>query len=197
MGRKNASRTRRRNYRRKMRSYNSRSRLFNGNVESPGEFIFAWSLVFAFIVGAWALFMNTGLHKRDYTGSDKVYENAYRKNDKIILALSGEEYGAWASLCDLDGIDALSGGEVLSVITAKDEVISINYDNKELLKLSDCERHDKQEKREFSLFFGIMAALWLVYVAASVYVMCNVQRFSMRVIRLFVKPSYLTRPPRA
>lgn len=195
MGRKNALRTKRRNFRRKMRGYNSRSRLFNGNVESPGEFIFIWALILVYIVGIWIFFLNTGLNKRDYVRGDLVYEGSYRKEDRIVLTLSGGEYRAWASLCNLDGIHALKGGEVLSVITVKDDVICINYDNKELLSLEASERRDADRKKSVSLALGICAAVWLIYVAASVYVMCNAQRFP-RLVRLFVKPSYLTRPPR-
>ncbi len=195
MRRKNASRTKRRNYRRKMRQYNSRSRLFNGNVERPGEFIFVWALILVYLVGIWIFFLNTGLNKCDYVRTNLVYEGSYRKEDRIILTLSGEEYRAWASLCDLDGIYALGGGEVLSVITVKDDVICINFDNKELLSLEDSERRDADRKKSVSLALGICAAVWLIYVAASVYVMCNAQRFP-RLVRLFVKPSYLTRPPR-
>lgn len=196
MGRRNASRTKRRNYRRKMRGYKKRSRLFNGNVESPGEFIVVWVLVFAFIAGAWALFMNTGIHKRDYVRTNLVYEGSYRKEDRIVLTLSGKEYRAWASLCDLDGIYALKGGEVLSVITAKDDVVCINYDNKVLLSLEDSERSDAKEKRGITIVMSLFAGLWLLYVAASVLVMCNAHRLPRWLVVGFVKPSYLTRTPR-
>lgn len=196
MGRKNASRTKRRNYLRKMRGCKKRSRLFNGNVESPGEFIFVWALILAFIVGVWIFLMNLGLNKRDYVRTNLIYENSYRKKDSIILTLSGEEYRAWASLCDLDGINALKGGEVLSVITAKDDVISINYDNKTLLPLEDSEREDAKGKRAATIIMGLFAGLWLLYVVASVLVMCNAHRLPRWLVVGFVKPSYLTRPPR-
>lgn len=196
MGRRNASRTKRRNYRRKMREYNSRSRLFNGNVEHPGEFIFIWALILAYIVGIWMFFLNMGLNKRDYVRTNLVYESSYRKKDSIILTLSGEEYRAWASLCDLDGINALRGGEVLSVITVKDDVICINFDNKELLSLEASERRNADGKKSVLLALGICAAVWLIYVAASVYVMCNAHRLPRWLVKGFVKPSYLKRPPR-
>lgn len=196
MGRKNAARTKKRNYRRKMREYNTRSRLFNGNVRSPGEFIFIWALILAYIVGMWIFLLNLGLNKRDYVRTNLVYEGYYRKEDRIVLTLSGEEYHAWASLCDLDGIYALKGGEVLSVITAKNDVICINYDNKELLSLEDCERDDADGKKSMSLFFVIMAAVWLIYVAVSVWVMCSAHKLPMWIVKGFVKPSSLTRPPK-
>ena len=195
MGRKNASRTKNSSYRRKIRAYNNRSRLFNGNVYCPGEFIAVWVIILAFIVGVWIMCMNTGLHKRDYVRTNLVYEGSYRKEDRIVLTLSGREYKAWVSLCDLEGIYKLKEGESLSVITSKDELVDIRYDNKELLSQEDAERVDLDEKKSISLFFGILAAFWLIYVAASVYVMCNAQRFP-RLIKWFVKPSYLTRPPR-
>ena len=139
--------------------------------------------------------MNMGLHKRDYVRTNLVYEGSYRKEDRIVLTLSGKEYKAWASVCDLEGLYKLKEGESLSVITAKDELVCIRYDNTELLSQEDAERHDAEDKRPVSIFCGIFAALWLIYVAVSVYVMCNAQRFP-RLIKWFVKPSYLTRPPR-
>ncbi len=196
MGRKNAARTKKRNYRRKMREYNTRSRLFNGNVRSPGEFIFIWALILAYIVGMWIFLLNLGLNKRDYVRTNLVYEGSYRKEDRIILMLSGEEYRAWAGLCDLDGISALGGGEILSVITAKDDVICINYDNKVLLSLEDSERDDADGKKLMSLIFGIFAAVWLIFVAASVWVMSNAHRLPMWFVKGFVKPSSLTRSPK-
>lgn len=196
MGRKNASRTKRRNYLRKMRNYTKRSGLFNGNVERPGEFIFIWALILAFIVGMWIFLMNLGLNKRDYVRGNLVYESSYRKNDSIVLTLSGEEYYALAKLCDLDGIAALKGGEVLSVITAKDDVISISYDNKTLLSQEDSEREDAEGKRSAAIIMGLFAGLWLLCVVASVLVMCNAHKLPRWLVVGFVKPSYLTGIPK-
>lgn len=133
MGRRNNARTKNRNYRRKMRAYNTRSRLFNGNVYFPGEFIAIWVIILAFIVGLWIMCLNTGLHKSDYVRTNLVYEGSCRKKDRIVLTLSGKEYKAWASLCDLEGINKLKEGESLSVITAEDDLVCIRYDNTELL----------------------------------------------------------------
>lgn len=195
MGRRNALRTKSRSYRRKIREYNAHSRLFNGNVRSPGEFIFIWALILAYIVGMWIFLINLGLNKSDYLNAELVYEGSYRKEDRIVFTLSGNDYGAWASLCDLEEIDKLKPGSRLSVITAKDDLISIRYYDKTLLSREDSEREDKEGKRLVTLVFGIMAAVWAVYVLISVYVMCNAERFP-RLIKLFVKPSYLTRPPK-
>lgn len=192
MGIKNATRTKRRNYLRKMRNYKKHSGLFNGNVERPAEFIVVWAMIFAYVLGMWIFVMNLGLNKRDYVRGDLVFEGSYRKEDSIVLTLSGGEYYASAELCDLDGIAALKGGEVLSVVTAKDDVISINYDNKTLLRLEDSEREDKEGKRAATIIFGLFAGLWLLYVGASVIVMCNAHKLPRWLIVCFVKPSYLT-----
>lgn len=196
MGRKNYSRTKKRNYRRKMRAYNSRSRLFNGNVRSPREFIFIWALILAYIVGMWMICLNTGLHKRDYNSAELEFESVYRKNDKLMFVLSGEEYGAWADLCDINEVVDLKGGERLSVITAKEELVDIRYNDKVLLALEDSEREDADGKRMISIIFGIFAAVWLIYVAVSVWVMCNAHRLPERLVKLFVKPSYIIKSPK-
>lgn len=196
MGRKNAARTKNRNYRRKMRVHNSRSRLFNGNVRSPGEFIFIWALILAYIIGMWLICLNTGSHKRDYVTAELEFERVYRKNDKLMFMLSGEEYGAWADLCDINEVVKLKGGEQLLVITAKEDLVDIRYNDKVLLAREDSEREDADGKRMISIIFGIFAAVWLIYVAVSVWVMCNARRLPEWLVVLFVKPSYIIRTPK-
>lgn len=179
-----------------MRVYNSRSRLFNGNVRSPGEFLFIWALIFAYIVGMWIFFMNLGLNKRDYEEAELIYEGSYRKNDTIVFKLSGSEYIAWEILCDIDSLIALKEGDRLSVITANDRLISIIHNDKALLNIEDAERDDAEEKKSVSIIMGIMAAIWAVYVGMSVWAMCNAHRLPMWLVKLFVKPSYLTGTPK-
>ncbi|MCM1165015.1 MAG: hypothetical protein NC299_11415 [Lachnospiraceae bacterium] len=191
MGGKNASRRRRRNYRRQ-RGRGKRSRLFNGNVKRPGEFIFIWALILAYIVGMWIFLMNLGLNKRDYVQAELVYEGSYRREDRIVLTLSGGEYTTWASLCDLDGIAELNVGETLSVITAKDEVVSVEHHGRVLLALEDCEREDAEGKRDMTVIMGLFAGLWAVYVGFSVWVMCNAHKLPRWIVVGFVRPEYLT-----
>lgn len=62
--------------------------------------------------------------------------------------------------------------------------------------LEDCERDDKDGKRAATLGFGITTALWAAFVAFSVWVMCSAHKLPMWLVKAFVKPSYLTRPPR-
>lgn len=63
-----------------------------------------------------------------------------------------------------------------------------------LLKLSGSERNMREELKTPLIIFGVIALLWAVYVAVSVYVMCNAEKYP-RLIRVFVKLGYLTRPP--
>lgn len=197
MGGKNSNRTKRRNFQRKMREYNKRSSLFNGNVRSPGEFIFIWVLILIYLAAMWVICLNTGLHKRDYKSAELEFERVYRKNDKLMFVLSGEEYGAWADLCDINEVVKLKGGERLSVIAAKENLIEIWYNDKVLLALEDSEREDADGKRMISIIFGMIAAVWLIYVAVSVWVMCNAHKLPERLVVLFVKPSYIIRPPKS
>ncbi|MDE7229321.1 MAG: hypothetical protein K2N56_02470, partial [Oscillospiraceae bacterium] len=177
--------------------YNSRSRLFNGNVRSPGEFIAVWAIILAYLIVMWLICLNIGLHKRDYVTAELEFESFYRKNDRLMFALSGNEYGAWADLCDINEVVKLKGGERLSVITAKEDLVDIQYNDKVLLALEDSEREDADGKRMISLIFGIIAAVWLLYVAVSILVMCSAHKLPRRLVTLFVKPSYLTRPPKS
>lgn len=195
MGRKNAERNRKREYRRKVRQYNARSRLFNGNVEHPGEFIFIWALIFAYIVGMGIFLISLGWHgKGSYEYRTERLVSSYRKNDVIVLQTDGGEYSAWASLCDEGAMLSLKEGSEMSLVTAKGDLLAAECGGRELLNLSDSERNMREERKTPLCIFGIFALLWAVYVAVSVYVMCNAEKFP-RLIRVFVKPEYLTRPP--
>lgn len=195
MGRKNAARNRKREYRRKVRQYNSRSRLFNGNVERPGEFIFIWALIFLYIVGMGIFLISLGWHgKGSYEYRSERFVSACRKNDVIVLQTDGGEYSAWACLCDEEAMLSLKEGSELALITAKGDLLAAECCGRALLKLSDSERNMREERKTPLIIFGGLILLWAVYVAVSVYVMCNAEKYP-QLIRLFVKPSYLTRPP--
>lgn len=202
MGRKNASRTQNRAYKQKVRAYNSRSRLFNGNVRAPGEFIFIWALILAYFVGMWIFLMNLGLNKRDYKEEELVFERFYRKNDSIVWMFSGgedlenTEYSSWASMTDLDAVLSLGGGEKLSVTTAKTSLVSVEYQGKVILSREDVEREDAEGKRTVTIAFSVIAAVWAVYVGVSVYVMCNAHKLPKKLVHAFVKPSYIIEKPR-
>ncbi len=196
MGRKNNTRIQKYNYKRKMRVYNSRSKLFNGNVRSPGEFIFIWALIFAYIVGMWIFSMNLGLNKSDYTQAELSFEGIYRKNDSMVFTLSGKEYSVWASACDIDGVLLLKEGDRLSVITAKESLISAEFGGRTLVDRTAVEKSDAEQKRTCSIIFGIFSAFWAVFVGFSVWVMCNAHKLPRWLVHLFVKPSYINRPPR-
>lgn len=196
MGRKNAARNRKREYRRKLRQYNTRSRLFNGNVQSPGEFIFIWVLIFVYIVGMGIFCICLGWHgKGSYEYRSERFVRAYRKNDTIVLETDGGDYSAWAHLCDEGALLSLKEGSELTLVTAKDDLLAAEYGGKELLKLSDSEDYMRENVMTFVGIFGIFALVWAAFVAVSVYVMCNAEKYP-RLIKLFVKPSYLTKPPR-
>ena len=143
--------------------------------------------------------MNMGLNKRDYKEEELVFERFYRKEDRIVFVLSGgecEEYTAWASMIDLNAVNALKVGERLSVITAKTDLVSIEYKDKVLLSREDTEREDAEGKRIVTIAFAVIAAVWAVYVAVSVYVMCNAHRLPRRLVYAFVKPSYIIERPK-
>ena len=83
------------------------------------------------------------------------------------------------------------------MITAKEDVIDIRYNDKVLLALENSEREDADGKRLISIIFGLFAAVWLVFVGVSVWVMCNAHRLPERLVVLFVKPSYIIRSPKS
>ncbi len=196
MGRKNSSRTKNRSYRQKMRQYNNRSRLFNGNIRNPGEFIFIWALILAYIVGMGIFCVSLGWHgKGSYEYHSGNFVKSYRKDDKVIIVTDEGEYSAWASLCDTEKIFTLEEGGTLELITAKDDLLAASCGGIDLLRLEDSEREMREGVKTVLIIFGVMVSVWAAFVAFSVWVMCGAHRLPRKLVTAFVKPSYLQIPP--
>ena len=114
----------------------------------------------------------------------------------MVFTLSGNEYTVWASACDIDGVLSLKEGDRLSVITAKDSLVSAEFGGRTLVYQTAVEKSDAEQKQTCSIIFGIFAALWAVFVGFSVWVMCNAHKLPLWLVKLFVKPSYINRPPK-
>lgn len=201
MGRKNATRTKRRNMRVKMRRNQSYyGKLFNGNIFDQGEFIFIWLLVLAYFIGMW-LFMFIGNLPVNENKCENIsltvrsvnitFDDEHRKLSFTVYE-NDEEYtvSSWAS--DIDGFERdIHDGSSLTVVFEKKEIVSIFNDEKYYLTIDDTNLQRSTPRTASYIILGF-AAVWILYIAVSWYVMYNAEKFP-RLVKFFVKPSYINK----
>jgi hypothetical protein len=191
----------------------SQSKLFNGNIRNPGEFVFIWIFFAVAIIlfGAFMLNMTKEIKLEDlsnYTDTiaeykfDKTYDDGTKR---MAITLSSNE-GTFVTWEIEDGTQnyenfkkAVSDGKPFQLYFLADDLINddevtriyvlscgeINYSS------IDRENENSREIRHVTLcFVAIFLIMWGIYVAVSVYVMSNAERFP-RAIKWFVKPSYI------
>lgn len=198
MGRKNASRTRRRNQRAKQRRHEREyGRLFNGNIYAQWEFIFIWALILLMIISlaAYIYIDSLPLEKCNIKERDQILESAdiaYSDtgNKNLDITVNGKEYKAFGYCTDIDSFLAeVSVGDEITVRTVRKDIVGLAYNGKEYIS---PEKIDEQREAMSDLWKipAVMAGVWGVYVAISWYVMYNAQKYP-RLVRLFVKSEYI------
>lgn len=187
------------------------AKLFNGNIKSPGEFIFVWIF---FIVGIVA-FMLWGIHAfkpvktedlSSYTDTIASYEFDSENDEghkRLIIKLdsNSETFFTW----ELDENDSLfsdfekevSQKETFTLCFLKEDLknertgiymLSTKYNTYITL---DMANEDNKEVRVGIIGFSVISLfIWIAYIIASVYVMSNAEKYP-KAIKWFVKPSYV------
>lgn len=197
MGRKNASRTKRRNARTKARlRKNEYGKLFNGNVYAQGEFVFIWGLILALLLGLWFYIFSDTFPITDESCTDTAFvvTNLKISEDGAVFrdGSSGKKYKLEGGYFDIERFSAeVSEGDVLSAVMSHGKIVSLSKDGSVYLDINDMK--DMHERlRPVSYLVLAMAGVWLLYVAASWYIMYNAEKFP-RLIKFFVKPEYINK----
>lgn len=197
MGRKNASRTKRRNARTKARlRKNEYGKLFNGNIYGQWEFVFIWGLILALLLGLWFYIFSDTFPITDESCTDTAFVVTDLKisNDKAVFRddSTDKKYKLEGGYFDVERFSAeVSEGDVLSAVMSHGKIVSLSKGESVYLDIDDMkEMHERL--RPVSYLVLAMAGVWLLYVAASWYVMYNAERFP-RLIKFFVKPEYINK----
>lgn len=197
MGRKNASRTKRRNARTRARlRKNEYGKLFNGNIWNQWEFVFAYGSVLAVLLGFWYVIFSDTFPITDESceqtavvaAEPEVSEDAAVFRD----GSTGKKYKLEGGYFDIERFSAeVSEGDVLSAVISHGEIVSLAKGGSVYISLEEVK--DLHERlRPMSYFALGIAGVWLLYVAVSWYVMYNAERFP-RLIKFFVKPEYINK----
>lgn len=189
----------------------SQSKLFNGNIKSPGEFIFIWFLFIAAILAFmfWGIYVTRPVKMEDLSSySDTIASYKFdSENDEghkrliIKLASHPETFFTW----ELD--DASANYENLEKDVSDKNTIKLCFLQKDLkeektriymlssnentyITLDKTNANNKELRFVFIVFTAISLTIWIIYIIASVYVMNHAEKYP-KAIKWFVKPSYI------
>lgn len=197
MGRKNASRTKRRNARTKARlRKNEYGKLFNGNIYGQWEFVFIWGLILALLLGLWFYIFSDTFPITDESCTDTAFVVTDLKisNDETVFRDSStdKKYKLEGGYFDIERFsNEVSDGDVLAAVMSYGKIVSLSKGESVYLDIDDMkEMHERL--RPVSYLVLAMAGVWLLYVAASWYIMYNAEKFP-RLIKFFVKPEYINK----
>lgn len=197
MGRKNASRTKRRNARTRARlRKNEYGRLFNGNIWNQWEFVFAYGLVLAVLLGFWYVIFSDTFPITDESCEQTavvVAELEVSEDEAVFRdGSTGKKYKLEGGYFDTERFAAeVSEGDVLSAVISRGEIVSMAKGESTYISLEDVKDLHERLRPVSYLALGI-AGVWLLYVVVSWYVMYNAERFP-RLIKFFVKPEYINK----
>ena len=197
MGRKNASRTKRRNERTRARLHRQEyGRLFNGNIWGQWEFVFIWGLILAMLLGLWLYVVADTFPITDESCEHTEFVVTGLKISEDEAAFrdgsSGKKYKLDGGYFDIERFSVeVSEGDVLAAVISHGKTVSLSKGESVYLALDDMK--DLHERlRPVSYLALALAGVWLLYVVVSWYVMYNAERFP-RIIKLFVKPEYINK----
>lgn len=189
----------------------NKARLFNGNIKSPGEFIFIWIF---FIVGIVA-FMLWGINSTkpiktedlsSYTDTIASYEFDSENDEghkRLIIRLNShsETFSTW----ELDVNDHLFSdfeNEVLQKETftlyflkkdlenEKTNIYSISTKDNTYITLDRTNENNKEMRVVIIGFSVFFLFIWIIYIIASVYIMNHAEKYP-KAIKWFVKSNYI------
>ena len=186
------------------------SKLFNGNISSPGEFIFVYILMALlpiclsiFIIVITKEVKLSDLNKLSAVISSYGFDMHENSSDRLSIKIDGNEknFVIWnmneSSEAYARFTEDAAQNRVFDIYYAKDDekedvvrIYQMQCGDNIYISIED-ENKDNRETRTVGLIIAfVMLLAWLLYVVVSSYVMRNAERFP-NLIKLFVKPSYI------
>lgn len=182
--------------------------IFNGNVEQPGELIFVYVLIGLLCIGTMAVFAIASAPRNadDLEYATLAFERYEIQDNKLLLYTSDDStyYSVPAYeelLSDVnDFLNLCNSGEAFDVgYVIYDDAKAPHYglesiariDGTIYLSMEVVHNYRWGEAWAFYLIFGGLTVIWFAFVAISIYVGRNPEKFSRRFIRLFFKDGYV------
>lgn len=191
------------------------AKLFNGNIKSPGEFIFAWVLFIVAIIAfmLWGISFTKPVKTEDLSSyTDTISEYQFdSENDegykRLIIKLDSysETFCTW-ELNENDSIfsefekDVLQNEKFKLCFLKKDlknektYIYLLSTKDNTYITLDRANENNKEIRAVLIGFSVFSLFIWIIYIIASVHVISNVEKYP-KAIKWFVKPSYVTKKP--
>ena len=181
---------------------------FNGHVDNPGEFVFAYLLLLVFMPGAmlvcWLVTEPTPMEEMTFVTAEVVWTKP-AEDDKtdLVLYAGGTEMEIWGYKNTLSDPDAFLIGcknrEIFTigyrtVTNDEDEITGFiaEYIQDSSGKIWITPEIAKNNRFwEVAVIFGVLELIWLAFCGASIYVGRNPHKFSKKTVRLFFKDGYV------
>ncbi len=182
--------------------------IFNGNLESPGEFIFVYSIVLLFFIGAFVyIFIETLPMKPEDLTYETLDFTSYEFDDESIV-LYADGYEEYFRITPYEEI--MTDADDFISKCADEEQFEIGYiyygkadtpfysietisdsNGKFYVTLESSNNHLNEIHRILSIVFGFVIALWVGFCALSAYVARNAHKFSPEFVHIFFQKGYV------
>ena len=180
--------------------------IFNGNIESPGEFLFVFILVGAVCIGIsifTCCFIFESNTESTTINRQAVFQSFRMEDDTLILQASdGEIYKiSHADKLQTEKITSLCDGKTEVIVYGKqyklDEGIT-DYSVKAianqdiyLLSFRETNRLERLEALPVFLILLVINSIWGIFVAGAIIVGRNPTKYSPHIVKIFFKPEYV------
>ena len=180
--------------------------IFNGNIESPGEFLFVFILVGAVCIGIsifTCCFIFESNTESTTINRQAVFQSFRMEDDTLILQASdGEIY-------KISHADKLQTEKITSVCDGKTEVTVYGKQYKldegitdyavkaianrdiYLLSFRETNRLERLEALPVFLILLVINSIWGIFVAGAIIVGRNPTKYSPHIVKIFFKPEYV------
>lgn len=186
--------------------------VFNGHVSSPGEFILIYVMIGAISIGAMIMLAVASTPKaaEDLTYKTLSFERYEVQDKNLRLYAENEPYYTIPAYGEL-----MTNPEVFTSAVADGTTFVVGYeyydeadipyygiesivgtDGVVYLSMDEVHEYRWGEATIAVAVFGFLTVFWIIYVALSIYVGRNPDKFSRKTIRLFFKDGYCHRTPK-
>lgn len=177
--------------------------IFNGNVKDVSGFIAAYTIVSVVLIGMMILLFMP-ITEKNTIEKTVCFDACQIESDNVILISADKEnYKILfdAEKINIEEIKSVCDGKTSITVYYKEvtpddgedfySVKAIKYNNDYLLSFEETNRLNRQEGRGVALLFLILLLIWVAYIAASVIVGRNPNKFSKKVVKMFFKDGYI------
>lgn len=177
---------------------------FNGNVESPGTFIFAYVLIYALLAGflLFIFFQSRLPAEEDMPQKEVIFSRCEIEDDSVEFYIEGDELPYRISYRNA----IPTTDEEFAALADEGQTVQIRYlekkkaynlysvtsaDGTNYLSYEICALEERLAWYSVLGMVGIFALIWTWYVVRSIQIGRNPQKYSRKTILRYFRPGYV------